>query len=157
MYISSVGSLSNLLSQFLPLSSSLLTLPPYLSWSFHPSLFLSPSPSISLHPSYWLSHCLLLEWYSPRSGSYNHTKITMLNNLAEAFCLTVLVILLCLGDSNNLITLVAGLSNFTFWPVFSLPVEVGFVCLFAIVLKGIWWVCSVMWFWKCKSYVRWRI
>ena len=62
----------------------------------------------------------------------------MLNNLAEAFCLTVLVILLCLGDSNNLITLVAGLSNFTFWPVFSLPVEVGFVCLFAIVLKGIW-------------------
>ena len=33
------------------------------------------------------------------------------------------------------------------------PVVVGFVCLFAIILKGIWWVCSVMWSWECKSYV----
>ena len=50
-------------------------------------------------------------------------------NLDEAFCLTVLVILLCLGDSNNLITLVASWViqlHFLAWVLFTFG---GGLCL----------------------------
>jgi len=94
------------------------------------SLPFPPSPSTH-PPDYPTSVILAIQWFIQ---PYKDHKAS----LAEAFCLTVLVILLCLGDSNNLITLVTGLSNFTLWPVFYLPVVVGFVCLFVIITKGIW-------------------
>ena len=122
---------------FLPLTPSL---PPTFRLMLLPFLHFPPSPSLSLHPPPPIlqtiplslaSVILAIQWFIQ---PYKDRKA----NLAEAFCLTVLVILLCLGDSNNLITLVTGLSNFTLWPVFYLPVVVGFVCLFVIITKGIW-------------------
>lgn len=59
-------------------------------------------------------------------------------NLAEAFCLAVLVILLSIGDSNDFVILATGIHNFALWPVFYLPVVVGFVCLCAVLGKEIW-------------------
>lgn len=59
-------------------------------------------------------------------------------NITEAFCLTVLVIVLCLGDTTHLVTLAIRDSNFTVWPLFYLPVVVGFVCLCAIIGRQIW-------------------
>ena len=102
-----------------------------------PDLPYPPSPSLPLHPPPPIFQTIPLSMASVILAIQYHTKITRLAWL-RSFSLTVLVILLCLGDSNNLITLVTELSNFTLWPVFYLPVVVGFVCLFAIILKGIW-------------------
>ena len=58
-------------------------------------------------------------------------------NIAEAFCLTVLVIVLCIGDTNDFVSLAMG-HYFILWPLFYLPAVVAFVCLCVVIGIEIW-------------------
>ena len=67
-------------------------------------------------------------------------------NIAEALCLSILVVVLCIGDTNDIVSLAMG-HYIRLWPVFYLPVVVGFVCLCVVIGKEIWWV----WSWLVHS------
>ena len=58
-------------------------------------------------------------------------------NIAEALCLSILVVVLCIGDTNDIVSLAMG-HYIRLWPVFYLPVVVGFVCLCVVIGKEIW-------------------
>ena len=135
------------LSLLSPLSLSLSLLSSQLS----SPVLLTPPPNLHLLSCFTLSPSLIFFQTVPLSIAgvllaiqwFTQPYKDRMANITEAFCLTVLVIVLCLGDATHLVTLAIGDPNFTLWPLFYLPVMVGFVCLCAVIGRQIWWVWQV--------------
>ena len=121
--------------------------------SFFPTLISCPinPPNLHLLSCFTLSPSLIFFQTVPLSIAgvllaiqwFTQPYKDCMANITEAFCLTVLVIVLCLGDATHLVTLAIGDPNFTLWPLFYLPVMVGGVCLCAVIGRQIWWVWQV--------------
>ena len=74
---------------------------------------------------------MILQWFVQ---PYKHWW----TNLAEAFSVLVLTVVMCFGDTNQFVVYAIGTDNFLLSPLLYLPLLAAVVCFFGLIGWEIW-------------------